>query len=352
MTQGEEGGLTGIREGIEGDEFGEMEAGGGDGRTASPLLGRALDDSLLAVQGTPAQMEAEIAKRTEAEVTRRMAAFQHQRFMADREGTWGDDGRYGQGPEFGAQFTDGDVNVQGRQYAPPPFGRAGPALGPVTRNNPSQWYRAAIGGQVTPAVFNGDAQQQWLPVRLEASPSSCTTYHSMPMTQMLRQQPPFTVLARPMTALPCTIAGDHSASLFDRLDAALHQGERIGGPQFWLQYLREERALRTVNLGEEFSMAPFERGACAALRTALRHLFDILYACNGLAPHRDHFSLLILAPKFRKAAKPVFDRAYAAAMRAPHGARIRVFFESMLASYVDPNMPRLLKKFKRHTLDS
>jgi hypothetical protein len=40
MTQGEEGGLTGIREGIEGDEFGEMEVGGEDGRTSSPLLGR------------------------------------------------------------------------------------------------------------------------------------------------------------------------------------------------------------------------------------------------------------------------------------------------------------------------
>ena len=38
MTQGEEGSLAGIREGIEGDEFGEVEAEGGDGRMASPLL--------------------------------------------------------------------------------------------------------------------------------------------------------------------------------------------------------------------------------------------------------------------------------------------------------------------------
>ena len=55
MAQGEEGSLAGIREGNEGDEFGEMEAGPADGRMGqrSPLLGRALDDSLLAAQGTP-----------------------------------------------------------------------------------------------------------------------------------------------------------------------------------------------------------------------------------------------------------------------------------------------------------
>ena len=67
MAQGEEGSLTGIREGNEGDEFGEMEAGPADGRMGqrSPLLGRALDDSLLAAQGTPSvvQMETEIPRR-------------------------------------------------------------------------------------------------------------------------------------------------------------------------------------------------------------------------------------------------------------------------------------------------
>ena len=76
-------------------------------------------------------------------------------------------------------------------------------------------------------------------------------------------------------------------------------------------------------------MAQFERGESAALRTALRHLFDILYACTGLAPHRDHFSLLVLAPKFTKAAKSVFDRANATTMQSMPGTRIRVAFESM-----------------------
>ena len=78
----------GIREGNEGNEFGEMEAGPTDGRLVSPLLVRALDDSLLAAQGTPtpAQMEAESAKLTDAAVARCMAAFQQQRLIADREG--------------------------------------------------------------------------------------------------------------------------------------------------------------------------------------------------------------------------------------------------------------------------
>ena len=42
---------SGIHEGSE-DEFGDMEAAGGsgDGRVASPLLTRALDDSLQATQ--------------------------------------------------------------------------------------------------------------------------------------------------------------------------------------------------------------------------------------------------------------------------------------------------------------
>ena len=101
----------------------------------------------------------------------------------------------------------------------------------------------------------------------------------------------------------------------------------------------EERAMRTVNLGEVFIMTQFERGATTALRTALSHLFDILYACNGLPPHRDHFSLLVLAPKFTKATKPVFDRVYTVTIQTQPGERIRVFFESMITTYVDPNSP-------------
>ena len=146
MAQGKEGSLTGIREGNEGDEFGEMEAGPPDGRMGqrSPLLGRALDDSLLAAQGTPsvaqmeaemsrryiAQMEPEIRRRAEAEVARCMAAFQQQCFMVERGGPGDQVGGYREEPGFGAQFADVDVNVQGRQYAPPPFGRAGPTYPP------------------------------------------------------------------------------------------------------------------------------------------------------------------------------------------------------------------------------
>ena len=191
-------------------------------------------------------------------------------------------------------------------------------------------------------------------MRMDASPVPRMTSQGMPMLQAPRQPPPFTVLARPTTALPSTVAADQSASIFSRLDAALQelqQLEQMHGPAFWAHYLKDERGLRSINLGEAFSMAQFERGSSAALRTALRHLFDILYACNGLAPHRDHFSLLLLAPKFTKAAKPVFDRAYAVAMTKPAGTKLRATFENMIIAYVDPNMSRSLKQCKRRALN-
>jgi hypothetical protein len=138
MDQGEEGSLTGIREGNEGDEFGEMESGPADGRMdqRSPLLGRSLDDSWRSAQVTPsvvqmeaeiprryiAQMETEITRRAEAEVVRCMTAFQQQCFMTDREGPGDDVGDYREESGFGTQFADVDVNVQGSQYTPPPFG--------------------------------------------------------------------------------------------------------------------------------------------------------------------------------------------------------------------------------------
>ena len=182
-----EGNLTGIREGIEGDEFGEMETGSVDGRLVSPLLVRVLDDSLLAAQDTPspAQIEIEMVRRTVAEVARCMDVFQQQRFMTDHECPWGDVGGYREEPGFGAQLVDVDINVQGREYAPPPFGWAGSAMGSVIHNNPSQLYPTTVGGQATPAGFNGDTQQQWLPVRMDASPSSRMMYHVMPMVQTL-----------------------------------------------------------------------------------------------------------------------------------------------------------------------
>ena len=65
MAQGKAGMRSGIHEGSE-DELGDLAGGAGEGRVASPLLKRALDDCLQATQGTPMTMEAEIARRTEA----------------------------------------------------------------------------------------------------------------------------------------------------------------------------------------------------------------------------------------------------------------------------------------------
>ena len=66
---------SGIHEGSE-DEFWDMESTGGEGqgRVASPLLRSALDNSLQTTEGTSMTMEAEIARRTEAEMARCMEA--------------------------------------------------------------------------------------------------------------------------------------------------------------------------------------------------------------------------------------------------------------------------------------
>ena len=74
-------------------------------------------------------MEVEIARHTEEEVERRMTVLQQHRLMEDREGPWGEVGDCREEPGFGAQFGDVHVNVQGRQYVPPPFGRAGQLWG-------------------------------------------------------------------------------------------------------------------------------------------------------------------------------------------------------------------------------
>ena len=61
--------LVGMHEG-EDDEFGRMETGPtGAERVVSPTFRRVLDSSLQAVMDTPGDMEAEIVRRTEAEVT-------------------------------------------------------------------------------------------------------------------------------------------------------------------------------------------------------------------------------------------------------------------------------------------
>jgi hypothetical protein len=155
-----------------------------------------------------------------------------------------------------------------------------------------------------------------------------------------------------MSALPGTVAVQ---SLFARLERAqqdLHDQATSGGMLFIQQYAMHARTLKTVNLGEDFSMAPMERGAGTALRTTLGHLLDVLQAYSGLAPHKDQVALLTMVPKFRKGAKLVCDRAYATAMRAPEGSRIKVFFENMVAAYVDHDMPKLIKRFKRQVLSS
>jgi hypothetical protein len=158
-----------------------------------------------------------------------------------------------------------------------------------------------------------------------------------------------------MSALPSTVAIEQNESLFARLDRAqqdLQDQVNSGGMPFKQQYAMDARTLKTVNLGEDFSMAPMDRGAGAALRTTLGHLLDVLIAYSGLAPHKDQVALLTMVPKFRKGAKLVCDRAYHTAMRAPEGSRIRIFFGNMVVAYVDPNMPKLIKRFKRQVLNS
>ena len=141
-----------------------------------------------------------------------------------------------------------------------------------------------------------------------------------------------------------TVSVQQNASLFGSLATAQQELQRQatrGGHPFWQQYSTDAHALKTVNLGEDFAMVPMERGAGAALRTTLGHLLDILQAYSGLAPHKDQLTLLTMVPKFRKGEKVVCERAYGIAMKAAEGSRIRVFFESMLVAYVDPNMPKL-----------
>ena len=66
----------------EDDEFGTMETGPtgahdytlSEARPPSPTFRRVLDSSLRAVMGTPGDMEAEIERRTEAEVARRSSS--------------------------------------------------------------------------------------------------------------------------------------------------------------------------------------------------------------------------------------------------------------------------------------
>ena len=355
MAHGEVGVLAGIQE-REDEEFGQMGSGPtgaergptGAERAVSTPFRRVLDASLRAVQGTPsdallaADIEAEIVRRTEEAITNRMSMFQQPAPMG-WDAQWHTQQGSFPGPAWGAPPADVQYVAQG--YPPPSFGRGG--QGSIYAS--SQWPRSAMAAGPALAAPNDRMQQRWLPERVGAQ-----AMFPMPAMGASFRGPPPTVVARQqMSALPSMVAIDQSASLFEKLESVLQElCQRVAreGPQFWQLYLKNEHSLRAVNLGEGFTMAPFERGASAALRTTLRHLLDVLHACNGLAPHRDHYSLLLLARKFCKYAKPVYDRAYAIAMRAAEGSRIRVFFECMLVAYVDPNTPKLLKQFKRQTL--
>jgi len=103
------------------------------------------------------------------------------------------------------------------------------------------------------------------------------------------------VAMSPMSALPGTVAVQQNESLFARLETVQQDLQRQvtrGGQQFLQQCSLESRALKTVNLGEDFVMAPMDRGAGSALRTTLGHLLDILQSYIGLAPHKDPLALL------------------------------------------------------------
>jgi len=159
--------------------------------------------------------------------------------------------------------------------------------------------------------------------------------------------------AREQSAAPIDVAVDQNATLFAKLHQAqqyVQQRIENEGLAFLQVYSKDEKHLTSKLMGAQFSQAPFQRGANANLRTALRQLFDWLSASNGLAPDRDHYILLIMGAKFADAAAKQFDRAYLTAMKACPGHRIRVLFEILLAAYTDPGMPKLLKENKKQTL--
>ena len=158
---------------------------------------------------------------------------------------------------------------------------------------------------------------------------------------------------REQSAAPIDVAVDQNATLFAKLSQAqqyVHHRIETEGLAFLQAYCKDERHLSPKLMGTQFSQAPFQRGANANLRTALRQLFDWLAASNGLAPERDHYILLMMGAKFAGAAAKEFDRAYLTAMKAFPGQRIRVLFEILLAAYTDPLMPKLLKENKKQAL--
>ena len=158
---------------------------------------------------------------------------------------------------------------------------------------------------------------------------------------------------REQSAAPIDVAVDQNATLFAKLSQAQqYVQQRIDheGNAFLQAYSKDEKHLTPKLMGAQFSQAPFQRGANANLRTALRQMFDWLSASNGLAPDRDHYILLMMGAKFAGAAAKEFDRAYLTAMKAFPGQRIRVLFEVLLAAYTDPFMPKLLKENKKQAL--
>jgi hypothetical protein len=82
-------------------------------------------------------MEAEIERRTEVEVARRVAVFQRH-FTGGLYEQGEDPQGFFTGTGREAQYADVDV-VQGRQCPPPPFGRSGVAAGPAMRTMPLKY---------------------------------------------------------------------------------------------------------------------------------------------------------------------------------------------------------------------
>ena len=73
--------------------------------------------------------------------------------------------------------------------------------------------------------------------------------------------------------MPQTVVVDQNATLFSKLLAAQVQIDaqiQDGGEAFLQAYCKDEKYITSKNMVEQFAQAQFERGANAALRTALR----------------------------------------------------------------------------------
>jgi hypothetical protein len=373
------------------DEFGAMEslAGEGEGQGLSPPVVRALDASLHASQFTQEQWGL-----LEEELQRRLAPMQQQS-ERDRQQMLGFQASnhalateltamhaLDQGPR---DLFPHDEWEDHRDFeAGAVIARRGPAAGSYTEmrvdGRPSNVSFPAASaalptrrlvGQLgaassapTPRAYmrgrggfrsSWDGQPPFDPRRTSGqggAPTYLPTYDARAQERP-RHTPGPRYTMREQSAAPIDVAVDQNATLFAKLSQAQqYVQQRIDheGNAFLQAYSKDEKHLTPKLMGAQFSQAPFQRGANANLRTALRQMFDWLSASNGLAPDRDHYILLMMGAKFAGAAAKEFDRAYLTAMKAFPGQRIRVLFEILLAAYTDPFMPKLLKENKKQAL--